>query len=109
MAETPCYRRASELFDLVEHKIHGFGGPEWHAQEIRLPEAPDEELIMWVRDIEHCADMLVGRPDLQGQVTFTPEIIYDGDDINQIISQMPTARRWHEVLVGRGIQSVQRS
>lgn len=65
LAEPPCYGRASELFNLVEHKISGFGGPEWFAQEIRLPDAPDEELVMWVRDIEHSADILIGRPDLE--------------------------------------------
>lgn len=89
---------------MVEHKIHGFGGPEWHAQQIRLPEAPDEELNMWVRDIEHCADMLIGRPDLKGEVTFTPEIIYEADDLTQVVNQMPTARRWHQILVRRCIR-----
>lgn len=84
---------------MVENKIHGFGGPEWHAQRIILPDAPDEELTMWVRDIEYGADILVGRPDLAGNITFTPQIIYDSNDKIQVITQMPTGRRWHQILV----------
>ncbi|KAF8593420.1 hypothetical protein BDV93DRAFT_410748, partial [Ceratobasidium sp. AG-I] len=73
LSETPCFRTAAELFNMIENDIDGFGGPEWFEQDIVLPEAPDEPLTMHLRNVEHCADYLLGRPDLAGEVTFEPE------------------------------------
>lgn len=84
---------------MIENDIKGFGGPPWFEQEIILPEAPDEPLVMHLRNIAKCADYLLGRPDLAGEVTFQPEVIFEMDDQTQIIGEMFSAHRWHEILV----------
>lgn len=84
---------------MVQHNTAGFGGPEWHMQKIELPDAPLEDIVMWVRNIEEVADCLIGRPDLAGEITFSPEVIYADDDKIQIVNQMTTGRRWHQILV----------
>lgn len=84
---------------MIEEDIVGFGGPAWYEQEIRLPEAPDEPLIMHLRNVAKCADYLLGRPDLAGEVTFQPEVVFEMDDHTQIIGEMFSAHRWHEILV----------
>jgi hypothetical protein len=87
---------------MIEHKTVGFGGPKWHEQKIELPDAPLEDLVMWARDIEEVADYLIGRPDLAGEITFGPEVIYADNDEIQIVNQMTTGRRWHQILVRTG-------
>lgn len=99
LAETPCFNRASDLFAMIENQTAGVGGPKWHAQKIVLPDAPLEDLVMWVRNIEDVCDYLIGRPNLAGEITFAPEVIYTSDDETQIVNEMPTGRRWHEILV----------
>lgn len=84
---------------MIENDIKGFGGPPWFEQDIVLPEAPDEPLVMHLRNVVKCADYLLGRPDLAGEVTFQPEVIFELDDQTQIIGEMFSAHQWHEILV----------
>ncbi|KAG8692126.1 hypothetical protein FRC08_009996 [Ceratobasidium sp. 394] len=101
-AETPCFRSASELFEMVENNINGFGGPKWFEQEITLPEAPEEPLTLYLHNIEESADYLAGRPDFAGDIDFEPQVIFELDDKTQIINQMPMGHRWHEILRAAG-------
>jgi hypothetical protein len=84
---------------MIEHDIVGFGGPGWFEQDITLPDAPDEPLTMYLRNIEDCADYLLGRPDLAGDIEFEPQVIFGPDDRTQIINEMFTAHLWHKLMV----------
>lgn len=84
---------------MIEHDIVGFGGPPWFEQDITLPDAPDEPLTMYLRHIGDCADYLLGRPDLAGDVEFQPRVIFKPDDKTQVFSEMFTAHLWHILLV----------
>ncbi|KAG9078838.1 hypothetical protein FS749_009099, partial [Ceratobasidium sp. UAMH 11750] len=98
LAETPCFRTAAELFNMIEHNIVGFGGPEWFEQDITLPEAPNEPLTLFLRDLEDCADYLANRPDLAGEIEFQPQVVFEPDDTTQVFGEMFTAHNWHALL-----------
>lgn len=87
---------------MIENDLVGFGGPKWYSQQIlpeNFPPAEHEDIVMYFRDIEECADHLIGQPDLQGEIVFPPEVILAGVDEIQVVNQMTTGRHWHEILV----------
>ncbi|QRW03561.1 beige protein [Ceratobasidium sp. AG-Ba] len=101
LAEQPTFGRAYNLFNKLEKELNGFGDPPWHCQEIppeSSPEATDEELFLYLRDVEECLDCFAGRPDLEGQICFAPEIRFAGDDEIQIFDEMTTGQLWHQIL-----------
>ncbi|KAG8727897.1 hypothetical protein FRC10_005488, partial [Ceratobasidium sp. 414] len=105
LAESPSFGRAYKLFNMIENNLAGFGGPKWHCQQILAENFPDgkhEDIILYLRDIEECLDYLVGRPDLDGEIIFPPEVIFAGDDEIQVFDQMPTGHTWHQILHNAG-------
>ncbi|KAG8705113.1 hypothetical protein FRC08_001838 [Ceratobasidium sp. 394] len=105
LAQPPDFSCAQNLFDRLENKMAGFGGPKWHCQRVLLEHFPDgkhEDLVLYLRDIEACLNCLVGRPDLDGEIIFAPEVIFAGDDEIQVYGEMPTGHRWHEILRNAG-------
>ncbi|CAE7129460.1 unnamed protein product [Rhizoctonia solani] len=106
LAESPSFHRASDLCSMIENNLPGMGGPDWFCQKIDpddFPDAKHEDLVMWIRHLEDCGDYLIGRPDLSGQIIFGPEVIFADDEQIQIINEMPTGRRWHEILCNAGL------
>ncbi|CAE6478892.1 unnamed protein product [Rhizoctonia solani] len=102
LAKHPSFNRASNLCNMIENNLPGMGGPDWFCQKINpddFPDAKHEDLVLWLRNLEDCADYLIGRPDLSGEIIFSPEVIFADDDQIQIINEMPTGQRWHEILV----------
>ncbi|QRW07095.1 beige protein [Ceratobasidium sp. AG-Ba] len=101
LAEAPTFGGAYNLFDKLEKELGGFGGPAWHSQQIlpeNFPPAEHEDLVLRLRDLEECLDSLVGRPDLDGQICFAPEVRFAGDDEIQVFSEMPTGNLWNNIL-----------
>ncbi|KAG9089327.1 hypothetical protein FRC06_001596 [Ceratobasidium sp. 370] len=105
LAETPSFSHAHNLFDVIENKLDGFGGPKWHCQPIlpeHFPDGKHEDLVLYLRDLEECLDLLVGRPDLDGEIIFSPKVIFAGDDEIQVYGEMPTGHCWHQILHDAG-------
>ncbi|QRV86862.1 beige protein [Ceratobasidium sp. AG-Ba] len=101
LAEVPTFGRAYNLFRKIEDELEGFGGPAWHCQQIlaeNFPEAAYEDIVLYLRNLEECLDYLVGRPDLDGNIWFAPEVRLAGDDEIQVFDEMPTGHLWHEIL-----------
>lgn len=86
---------------MIENDIVDFGGPEWYEQDITLPDAPDEPLTMYLRNVEDVGDYLLGRPDLEGDIEWAPQVILKNNDGTQIINEMITARLWHNIHVSQ--------
>ncbi|KAG8721105.1 hypothetical protein FRC09_008465 [Ceratobasidium sp. 395] len=105
LAETPQFKRACNLFNIIKNKLEEFGGPAWISQQIPLeffPEAQENNIVMFLRDIRECLDYLVGHPDLAGKLTFCPEVVFAGDNKIQVFSEMPTGQLWHELMERAG-------
>ncbi|KAG8705191.1 hypothetical protein FRC08_001783 [Ceratobasidium sp. 394] len=80
LAETPTFSSAYNLFHKLENDLAGFSGPPWHCQQILLEHFPNgkhEDLVLYLRDLEECLDCLVGRPDLDGEIWFPPEVLHE--------------------------------
>ncbi|KAG9087311.1 hypothetical protein FS749_003000 [Ceratobasidium sp. UAMH 11750] len=105
LAEKPSFGRAYNLFDTIENHLAGLGGPKWYCQQILAENFPDgkhEDIVLYLRDLEECLDCLAGRPDLDGEIIFAPEIIFAGDDEIQVFNQLPTGHLWHKILAEAG-------
>ncbi|QRV73447.1 beige protein [Ceratobasidium sp. AG-Ba] len=102
LAEQPKFGRAYNLFHSLETDLEGFGGPDWVCQPILPEDFPDAkhepDIVMYHRDVEECLDLLAGRPDLDGEIWFHPEIRFAGDDEIEVFDQMPTGHLWHKIL-----------
>ncbi|KAG8734593.1 hypothetical protein FRC10_011640 [Ceratobasidium sp. 414] len=101
LAKTPTFGSAYNLFHKLENDLAGFGGPPWHCQQIlpeHFPDGKHEDLVLYLWDLKECLDYLVGRPDLDGEIWFAPEIRFAGDDKIQIFDEMPTGDLWHKIL-----------
>ncbi|QRV81257.1 beige protein [Ceratobasidium sp. AG-Ba] len=101
LAEKPTFGRAYNLFQKLENELAGFGGPAWHCQQIlaeNFPEARYKDIVLYLRNLEECLNYLVGRPDLDGNIWFAPEVRLAGDDEIQVFDEMPTGHLWHEIL-----------
>lgn len=72
---------------MIENKTAGVGGPKWDVQRLKLPHAPLEDLVMWVCNIKDVCNHLIGRPNLAGESTFAPKVIYASDDEIQIVNK----------------------
>ncbi|EUC56765.1 Zn-finger protein laccaria bicolor-like protein, putative [Rhizoctonia solani AG-3 Rhs1AP] len=100
LAKQPSFNRASNLCGMVENDLPEMGGPNWFHQKIgpdEFPEAKHEDLTLWLWHLEDCGDYLIGRPDLSGEVIFGPEVILADNEEIQIINEMPTGKRWHQL------------
>ncbi|KAG8706662.1 hypothetical protein FRC09_002291 [Ceratobasidium sp. 395] len=105
LAETPHFKRACNLFNMIENGLEGFGGPEWFSQQIppnHFPEAQENNITMFFRDIRECLDYLIARPDLAGNMIFHPEVVFADDDKIQVFSEMPTGNLWREIMAKAG-------
>ncbi|CAE6434587.1 unnamed protein product [Rhizoctonia solani] len=106
LAKQPSFNRASDLCNMIENHLPGIGGPDWFFQKIEekdFPDAKHEHLPLWLRNIEECGDYLLGRPDLSGEIIFGPEVIFADDEQIQIINEMPTGKRWNQILQDAGL------
>ncbi|KAG8795971.1 hypothetical protein FRC12_007317 [Ceratobasidium sp. 428] len=104
LAESPNFNRACNLFSIIENDLEGFGGPEWFSQQIPPEHFPGakEDNTLFFRHVEECLDCLIARPDLAGNITFHPEVVFAGDDEIQVFSEMPTGQLWRELMERAG-------
>lgn len=83
-------------------KIHQMpGGPEWKATEIKVPEAPEEVVTLYHRDLTDCMDSLFADPRLVNHMSYAPEKIFrDGE---RVYHEVFTGDNWHEAQVSRAV------
>jgi hypothetical protein len=75
----------------------GFGGPEWHAEDVILPGTDEKDRVtLFYRDLEKCADFQFGRPWFAGKMKYAPEIHYDANEGARLYEHPCTAEEWNE-------------
>jgi hypothetical protein len=78
----------------------GFGGPEWHAEEVILHGTDNRDRVtLFYRDLQESGDFLFGRPWFAGKMAFAPEIHYNSDESAQLFDNPWTAEGWNEIQV----------
>ncbi|KAG8723018.1 hypothetical protein FRC09_005099 [Ceratobasidium sp. 395] len=91
------FKNAKQLFKKIQDQMGGFGGPEWHAEDILLPHAhKDDKVTLFFRDLEKCADFIFGRPWFAGKMSFGPERHYDEDETTRLYDNPWTADYWND-------------
>ncbi|KAG8707269.1 hypothetical protein FRC09_001928 [Ceratobasidium sp. 395] len=90
------FNTAKKLFTKIEDEMDGFGGPEWHAEDITLAGAEKDKETLFYRDIQACADFLFGRPYFAGKMAFAPEQLFDADDETRLYENPWTAEWWNK-------------
>ncbi|KAF8574307.1 hypothetical protein K439DRAFT_1260949, partial [Ramaria rubella] len=60
---------------------HLAAGPAWHAQEIVLPEAPNENFVLYYRDIVECLSYLEQNPAFEGFMKYEPVLWYSDEEL----------------------------
>jgi hypothetical protein len=76
--------------------MSGFGGPEWHAEDILLPHTQKEDrATLFYRNLEECGDFLFGRPRFAGKMAFGPEMHCDSDETTRLYENPWTADYWN--------------
>jgi hypothetical protein len=84
----------------------GFGGPEWHAEDVVLTGTDNSDRVtLFYRDLQECGDFLFGRPWFAGKMTFAPEIHYDPDELARLFDNPWTAEEWNERQVSKYVVS----
>jgi hypothetical protein len=82
----------------------GFGGPEWHAEDVVLPGTDGTDRVtLFYRDLQECGDFQFGRPWFAGKMSLAPEIHYDADELARLIDNPWTAEDWNERQVSKHI------
>jgi hypothetical protein len=76
--------------------MDGFGGPEWHAEDVMLADAPKDKLTLFYRDLQECGDFLFGRPTFLGKMAFGPEKLFEVDDQTRLYENPWTGDYWNE-------------
>ncbi|KAG8777229.1 hypothetical protein FRC12_000491 [Ceratobasidium sp. 428] len=90
------FSNAKSLFKKIEKEMGGFGGPEWHADDIALAEAPKDKSTLFWRDLQECADFQMGQLRFAGKMSFAPELHLDDDETTRLFGNPWTADDWHE-------------
>ncbi|KAG8706724.1 hypothetical protein FRC12_005874 [Ceratobasidium sp. 428] len=90
------FSNAKSLFKKIEKDMGGFGGPEWHAEDIALAEAPKDKSTLFFRDLKECADFQMGQLRFAGKMSFAPELHLDADETTRLFENPWTADDWHE-------------
>ncbi|KAG8701101.1 hypothetical protein FRC09_005560 [Ceratobasidium sp. 395] len=90
------FSNAKSLFKKIEKEMGGFGGPEWHAEDIALAEAPKDKSTLFWRDLQECADFQMGQLRFAGKMSFAPELHLDADEATRLFGNPWTADDWHE-------------
>jgi hypothetical protein len=88
--------------------MEGFGGPEWHAEDIVLPDAPKDKVTLFYRDLQECGDFQFGRPWFTGKMTYGPTLVYAEDDTTRLYEGPETADSWNKRQVSRMFRLVLR-
>ena len=74
------------------------GGPEWHARDVVLHDAPEEPQRFYYRNIIECARYLFQNQEFDGHMEFAP-CRARNDDGDVIYHEMNTGEDWHEIQV----------
>lgn len=80
------------MYDMVKEMP---GGPEWHASDVILHDAPEEPQRLYYRDIIECAEYLFQTPEFDGHMEFSPHCANE----NIIYHEMNSGSDWHEIQV----------
>ncbi|KAG9090113.1 hypothetical protein FRC06_001220 [Ceratobasidium sp. 370] len=91
------FNTAKALFKKIREEMGGFGGPEWHTEDIILAGTDEKDRVtLFYRDPEACGDFQFGHPWFAGKVSFAPEIRYDADENERLFGNPWTAEGWNE-------------
>ncbi|KAG9077654.1 hypothetical protein FRC06_008786, partial [Ceratobasidium sp. 370] len=91
------FKMAKALFKKIREEMGGFGRPEWHAEDVRLPGADDKDIAtLLYRDPQESADFLFGCLWFAGKMVFAPEIHYNTDEEERLLGNPWTANGWGE-------------
>lgn len=85
--------------------MHQLNVPPWNVMEVRLEEAPREKHQLIIRDIEKCADYLMGNPAFSGDMEFAPVEERKGDGRTRVYNEMWTGKAWQRIQVRFGQRS----
>jgi hypothetical protein len=83
------------MYDMVKEMP---GGPEWHAHDVILHDAPQEPQRLYYRNIIDCAAFLLQSTEFKGHMEFAPQRAHNQDGI-PIYHEMNTGEDWHTVQV----------
>ncbi|QRV92596.1 hypothetical protein RhiJN_20614 [Ceratobasidium sp. AG-Ba] len=89
------FKTAKMLFAKIENEMDGFGGPDWYAEDITLAGAEKDKETLFYRDIQACADFLLGRPYFADKMAFAPEQMFASDDVTRLYENPWTADWWN--------------
>ncbi|KAG8718406.1 hypothetical protein FRC09_012715 [Ceratobasidium sp. 395] len=90
------FKNAKTLFNKIRDEMGAFGGPEWHVDDVALADAPKDKSTLFFKDIQKCADHLMGQARFAGKMAFSPEKHYDADSMDQLFENPWTADDWGE-------------
>ncbi|KAG8788454.1 hypothetical protein FRC12_014553 [Ceratobasidium sp. 428] len=90
------FKNAKTLFKKIRDEMGAFGGPQWHDDDIALADAPKDKSTLFFKDIQKCADYLLGRAQFAGKMAFSPEKHYEADDTTRVFGNPWTADDWGE-------------
>ncbi|QRV99071.1 hypothetical protein RhiJN_27090 [Ceratobasidium sp. AG-Ba] len=90
------FKTAKMLFTKIENEMDGFGGPDWYAEDITLASAEKDKETLFYRDIQVCADFLLGWPYFAGKMAFAPEQLFASDDVTRLYENPWTADWWKQ-------------
>lgn len=99
----PGFGTSNNLFNIIEHRLPDAGGPEWHKQSVRLPEAYRDSETLYYQCPRQTGDFLFGSAQLAGKITVAPELIYEVDDATRVFKDLFNGDDWDRVQVSVGI------
>jgi hypothetical protein len=77
--------------------MEGFGGPGWNAEDVILAGTDENDRItLFYRELQESADFQFGRPWFAGKMSFAPEIHYNTEESEILISNPWTAEDWNK-------------
>jgi hypothetical protein len=85
---------------VIDNELRGFGGPEWHIQEVVLAEASQDRHILLYRNAEKLSDHLFGAPRFAGKMAFSP-VVKIGTTGKRVFDEVNTGDRWNAAQVSR--------